>query len=69
MLRVTARFAGQLACVAGSRLGGVLPLGVVLAFALVISPQEAAGAGGVNVRPETIAAFDDYVRLTDARQQ
>jgi len=67
MLRVTARFAGQLACVAGSRLGGVLPLGVVLAFALVISPQEAAGAGGVNVRPETIAAFDDYVRLTDAR--
>src|ERR1700757_847676 len=67
MLRVSARFARQLACLVGRSLAGVLPLGVVLAFALGLSPQEAAGAGGVDLRPETIAAFDDYVRLTDAR--
>ena len=69
MLRVTARFAGQLACLAGRGVAGVLPLGVVLAFALGLSPQEAAGAGGVDLRAETIAAFDDYVRLTDARSK
>ena len=67
MVGVTARFGGQLACAAGRSLAGALPLGVVLAFALGLSPPEAVGAGGVNLRRETIAAFDDYVRLTDAR--
>jgi hypothetical protein len=45
----------------------VLLFGALLAFVLGVSAQEATGAGGVNLRPETVTAFDEYVKLTDAR--
>jgi hypothetical protein len=40
---------------------------VLLTFALGLSAQEAAGAGAVDLRPDTVTAFDEYVKLTDAR--
>ena len=67
MLRVSERFAGQLACAADTNSAGVFLFSVLLAFALGLSAREAAGAGAVNLRPETVAAFDEYVKLTDAR--
>jgi hypothetical protein len=67
MLRVSERFAGQVACAADTGRVGVALVGILLALALGLSAQEAAGAGGVNLRPETISAFDEYVKLTDAR--
>jgi hypothetical protein len=70
MVRVSARFGGQLVCGPGSGLAGALLFGVLLVCALGVSAKEEAstgGGGGVNLRPETVAAFDDYVRLTDVR--
>jgi hypothetical protein len=65
MPRISARFARQLAWAADTCSAGRLLLGVLLALAL--SAQEAAGAGTVDLRPETVTAFDEYVKLTDAR--
>jgi hypothetical protein len=67
MRRVSERIARQLACAADTCPAGTLLFGVLMAFALGLSAQEASGAGGVNLRPETVAAFDEYVKLTDAR--
>ncbi len=68
MVRMSGRFAGQLADAGDTRLARTFLSGVLLAFVLGLSAQEAnAGAGAVSLKPETIAAFDDYVRLTDAR--
>ena len=67
MLRVSERFAGQLACASDTCPAGRLLFGLLMAFALGMSAQEAAGAGAVNLRPETVTAFDEYVKLTDAR--
>jgi len=67
MRRVSERFAGQLACAADTCSAGTLLFGVLLAVTLGLSAQEAAGAGTVDLRPETVTAFDEYVKLTDAR--
>jgi hypothetical protein len=67
MRSVSERFARQLAGAADTHSVGVLLFGALLAFVLGVSAQEATGAGGVNLRPETVTAFDEYVKLTDAR--
>jgi hypothetical protein len=67
MRSVSERFARQLAGAADTRWVGMLLFGALLAFVLGVSAQEATGAGGVNLRPETVTAFDEYVKLTDAR--
>jgi hypothetical protein len=67
MRLVSERFTGQLAGAADTRWVGMLLFGALLAFVLGVSAQEATGAGGVNLRPETVTAFDEYVKLTDAR--
>jgi hypothetical protein len=67
MRRVSERFAGQLACAADTCSAGRLLFAVLLAVTLGPSAQDAAGAGAVDLRPETVVAFDEYVKLTDAR--
>ncbi len=66
-LRVSERFARQLACAAGTSSAGAFLFGLLLAFALGLLAQEASGADAVKLRPETVTAFDEYVKLTDAR--
>jgi hypothetical protein len=51
----------------GTRPTGAFLFAVVLAFAMGLLAQEAAGADAVKLRPETVTAFDEYVKLTDAR--
>jgi hypothetical protein len=46
---------------------GAFLFGVLVAFAVGLSAQEATGAGAAELRPETVAAFEEYVKLTDAR--
>jgi hypothetical protein len=67
MPRISERFAGQLACAADTCSAGRLLFGFLLTVALGFLSQEAAGAGTVDLRPETVTAFDEYVKLTDAR--
>jgi hypothetical protein len=67
MRRLSERFAGQLACAADTCSAGTLLFGVLIAFALGLWAEEATGAGAVNLRSETVAAFDEYVKLTDTR--
>src|SRR5260370_19726736 len=45
----------------------VFLLVVLLTFAAGLSASEAAGAAAVSLKPATVAAFDQYVKLTDAR--
>jgi hypothetical protein len=67
-LGLTERFAGQVTCVADIRRAGVFLLfALLLTFAPWLSASEAAGAAAVNLKPATVAAFDEYVKLTDAR--
>jgi len=56
-----------MAPVADIRRAAVFLLGVLLTFAPGLSASEAAGAAAVNLKPATVAAFDEYVKLTDAR--
>jgi hypothetical protein len=56
-----------LACAAGTSSAGAFLFGLLLAFALGLLAQEASGADAVKLRPETVTAFDEYVKLTDAR--
>jgi hypothetical protein len=64
---LTERFAGHLACMADIGRAVVFLLGVLLTFAAGLSASEAAGAAAVSLKPATVAAFDQYVKLTDAR--
>jgi hypothetical protein len=66
VLRVSERFAGQMRDLADMKAAGVFLFVVPIAFGLGLSAQQAAGAGGANLRPETVAAFNEYVRLTEA---
>ena len=64
---MTERFAGQLACMADIGRAAVLLLGALLTFTAGLSASDAAGAAAVSLKPATVAAFDEYVKLTDAR--
>jgi hypothetical protein len=46
---------------------GVFILGVLLMLAPWLSGKEAAGGGAPTLKPNTVAAFDTYLKLTDAR--
>jgi hypothetical protein len=66
MLRLTERFAGHLAGVADIGRAGVFLLGALL-FAPGLVASKAAKPAAPNLKPETVAAFGEYVKLTDAR--
>ena len=66
MLRLTERFAGHLAGVADIvRAGAFLFGALLLAPGLVAS--KAAAPAAPNLKPDTVTAFNEYVKLTDAR--
>jgi hypothetical protein len=67
MLGLTERFAGHLAPVADIGRAAVLLLGALLIIAPGMLAAEAAGAAAANLKPDTVAAFNEYVKLTDAR--
>jgi len=46
---------------------GVFILGALLTLAPWLSGNEPEGAGAPSLRPNTVAAFDEYVKLTEAR--
>ena len=58
------RFARQLA--GASDIRAALKVSVILLAVALIAPKSLAG-GSPRLRPETVAAFDQYVRLTEAR--
>lgn len=68
MLRLTERFKVHLTALADmSRVGAIL-FGV-----LILAPGSAvlraAGRAAVDLKPDTLAAFDEYVKLTDERNE
>jgi hypothetical protein len=67
VLRVYEGFAGQLAGGPDMRRASVLRLGVLATLVLAFSAAEVFAGGAARLQPETVAAFDEYVRLTDAR--
>jgi hypothetical protein len=66
-LGLTERFAGHMAPVADIGRAAVFLFGALLTFAPGLSASEAAGAAAVSLKPATVAAFDEYVKLTEAR--
>jgi len=69
MPRLTERFAGHLAAVADIGPAAVFMLGVLLTLAPGLVASKAAGPAAADLKPATAAAFDEYVKLTDARNQ
>src|SRR5258706_11457190 len=67
MLRLRDRFPRQVASVAGTCRAAVFILGALLTLAQWLSGKEPGGAGAASPRPNTVAAFDTYVKLTEAR--
>ena len=67
MLRLRDRFPRQVASVADTCRAGVFILGALLTLAPWLSGNEPEGAGAPSLRPNTVAAFDEYVKLTEAR--
>ena len=68
MLGSTERFAGHLTDVADIGRAWLLLFGVVL-LAPGLAASKAAGPEAANLKPNTIAAFNEYVKLTDARNE
>jgi hypothetical protein len=66
MLRLTERFAGHLAGVADIGRAGAFLLGALL-FAPGLVASKAAAPAAPNLKPDTVTAFNEYVKLTDAR--
>jgi hypothetical protein len=69
MLRFTERFAGHLAAGADIVPAAVYLLGAMLALAPGLVASEAAGHAAADLKPGTIAAFNEYVKLTEARNE
>jgi len=67
MARRTERYARQLAPSADKRGLVVGVLGALLMLAPVLAHQAAAAPAATTLKPDTIAAFEKYVNLTDAR--
>src|SRR3981189_2746825 len=67
MLWLGDRFAIQVTRVPDTCRGGTFLLGGVLILAPWLSGREAAGAGAPALKPNTLAAFEQYVKLTEAR--
>jgi hypothetical protein len=69
MLRLTERFAGHLPPVADIGPAAVSLFGVMLMVAPGLVASKAAGPAAADLKQHTIAAFNEYVKLTDARNQ
>jgi len=67
MLQWNERFAGHLTPAADIGPAAALLLGVLLTLASGPWASEAAGAAAVNLKPDTVSAFNEYVKLTEAR--
>ena len=67
MLWLGDRFARQVTRVPGTCRVGIFLLGGLLILAPWLSGKEAAGAGAPALKPNTVAAFEQYVRVTEAR--
>src|SRR5258705_4126844 len=67
MLCLGDRFAGQWTRVPYTCRAGIFLLGGLLILAPWLSGREAAGAGAPALKPNTLAAFEQYVKLTEAR--
>ena len=70
MLWLRDRFARQVASVADTCRVGIFILGMLgalLTLAPGLSGKEAAGGGAPTLKPNTAAAFDEYVKLTESR--
>jgi hypothetical protein len=67
MLRPRDRFARQLASVADTCRVGIFLLGALLPLAPWLSGKEGAGGSSTALQPKTVAAFDEYVKLTETR--
>jgi hypothetical protein len=69
MLRLTERFAGHLPPVADMGPAAVSLFGVMLMVAPGLVASKAAGPAAADLKQHTIPAFNEYVKLTDARNQ
>ncbi len=67
MIRGTERFAGHLAPMADIARTAAFLFGALLALAPGLLASEAADPAAANLKPNTVAAFNEYVQLTDAR--
>ena len=67
MLRLRDRFPRQVASVAGTCRAAVFILGALLTVAPWLSGKEPARGGVPSLGPNTVAAFEEYVKLTEAR--
>ncbi len=67
MLWLGDRFARQVTRVPDTCQVGTFLLGGLLILAPWLSGREAAGAGAPALKPNTLAAFEQYVKLTEAR--
>ena len=68
MLRLTERFAGHLADVADIGPAAVCLFGVMVMMAPGLAASKAA-APSADLKPDTITAFNEYVKLTEARNE
>jgi hypothetical protein len=66
MLRLTERFAGHVAGVADIGRAVASLFGVLL-FAPGLVASKAAAPAAPNLKPDTVTAFNEYVKLTDTR--
>src|SRR5712671_5555961 len=67
MLWLGDRFARQVTRVPDTCRVGIFLLGGLLLLAPWLSGREAGGAGAPALKPNTVAAFEQYVKLTEAR--
>src|SRR5258708_13007617 len=63
----TERFAGHLVPMADITLTAAFLFGLLLLFAPGLVASGAAEPAAANLKPNTVAAFNGYVQLTDAR--
>ena len=69
MLRLTERFAGHLAALADIVPAAGCLFGVMLMVAPELMASRTAGPAAPDLNPDTVAAFNEYVRLTDTRNE
>ena len=69
MLRLTERFARHLADVADIWPAAVCLFGVMVMMAPGLAASKAAAPAAADLKPNTIAVFNEYVKLTEARNE
>jgi len=69
MLGLTERFAGHLTDVADIWPAAVCLFGVMVMMAPGLAASKAAAPAAADLKPDTITAFNEYMRLTEARNE